>query len=71
MESPEAGWSILELLKLDPATNSIPVIVCSAAIDDLRSREPWLAHHGIVTLPKPFDIDDLYKRVEAALPRAR
>jgi DNA-binding response OmpR family regulator len=69
MGSPEAGWNILELLKLDPATSSIPVIVCSAALDDLRSREPWLAHHGIITLPKPFDIDDLYRRVEAALPQ--
>jgi DNA-binding response OmpR family regulator len=67
MESQESGWTVLELIKLDPATNSVPIIVCSAAVDDLRSREPWLMHHGIVTLPKPFDIDDLYRRVEAAL----
>jgi response regulator RpfG family c-di-GMP phosphodiesterase len=57
----------LEIIKLDPATSSIPIIVCSAAVDDLRSHEPWLMHHGIVTLAKPFDIDDLYKRVESAL----
>lgn len=67
MESQESGWTVLELIKLDPATNSVPIIVCSAAVDDLRSREPWLTHHGIMTLPKPFDIDDLYRRVEAAL----
>ena len=60
LESPEAGWSIVELVKLDPDTRAIPVIVCSAALDELRAKEEWLGERGIATLPKPFDIDDLY-----------
>jgi CheY-like chemotaxis protein len=75
MSRPESGWMILELLTLDPETGRIPVIVCSAALDDLRSKEAWLNEHGIAILPKPFDIDDLYQAVDSALlgqtPRSR
>jgi DNA-binding response OmpR family regulator len=67
MSSPEDGWAIIELLKLDPATTEIPIIACSAALDDLRSKEEWLRQHNILTLPKPFDLDDLYETVEQAL----
>lgn len=63
----EQGWTILELLTLDPETSTIPVIVCSAAIDDLRAKQDWLGEKGISILPKPFDIDDLYRSVELAL----
>jgi CheY-like chemotaxis protein len=67
MDHQESGWTVLELLKLDPSTRAIPVIICSAAMDDLRAKESWLNEHGIAILPKPFDIDDLYGRVEALL----
>ncbi|GAC1470268.1 MAG: hypothetical protein NVS2B16_04980 [Chloroflexota bacterium] len=69
LEHPDTGWKVLELIKLDPATRHIPIIVCSAAIDDLRVREDWLDEHGIATLLKPFDIDDLYRCLEIALDR--
>jgi DNA-binding response OmpR family regulator len=67
METPEAGWTLLELLTLDRETATIPVIVCSAAIFDLRTHEGWLNEHGIEVLPKPFDIGDLYEKVEEVL----
>lgn len=67
LEQPDAGWKVLEMVKLDPETSHIPVIVCSAAMDDLRLREDWLADHGVTTLLKPFDIDDLYRYVQEAL----
>ena len=67
--NPDAGWTILELLKLDPVTRTIPIIVCSAALSDLRSKADWLSARGIDVLPKPFDIDDLYERLDLALAR--
>lgn len=67
METPESGWTLLELLTLDRQTKHIPVIVCSAAVLDLRAHEPWLNEHGIRVLPKPFDIEELYDCVEESL----
>lgn len=67
MEKPEAGWTVLELLTLDPRTASIPVVVCSAAIMDLRAHEGMLKKYGIAVLPKPFDVATLYAQVDEAL----
>jgi CheY-like chemotaxis protein len=67
METPDAGWNLLELLTLDAQLGTVPVIVCSAAIFDLRQHEVWLQEHGISILPKPFDAEHLFEKVEAAL----
>jgi CheY-like chemotaxis protein len=69
MESPETGWTLLELFTLDRRLCTIPVIVCSAAIMDLRVHEDWLNQNGIAVLPKPFNIKQLYDEVEEALQR--
>jgi DNA-binding response OmpR family regulator len=65
----EVGWTVLELLTLDPQTRPIPLLVCSAAIRDLQEREPLLQRYGVAVLPKPFDLDALLEKVEAALRR--
>lgn len=67
MQSRESGWSILNLLQLDPETAGIPVILCSADSQTLISQEDLLKDRGVRVLPKPFDVDDLYQRVEHAL----
>jgi DNA-binding NtrC family response regulator len=71
METPEAGWNVLELLTLDHEMSRIPVIVCSAAVFDLRAHEQWLTENGIGILPKPFNLDQLYDKVETALGSSR
>ena len=63
------GWAVLEQLGRDPATRSIPVIVCSGAIRD--SDEPMFRQHGADFLPKPFDLDVLLDKDRAALARGR
>jgi len=55
----EHGWTILNLLTLDPRTRPIPMIVCSAAIQSLHAHQEWLSQYGIRALPKPFDLDTL------------
>jgi DNA-binding response OmpR family regulator len=65
----ENGWMILNLLTLDPATRPIPVIVCSAAIHSLQEHEDLLQQYDCEVLPKPFDLEALLDKVEAALAR--
>ena len=65
----ENGWTILELLTLDPATRPIPVIVCSAALHSLAEHQPLLEQYGCEVLAKPFDLDALLAKIEAALAR--
>lgn len=67
MGSPETGWNLLELITLERTLRHIPVIVCSAALLDLRAHQGWLSENGIAVLPKPFNIDQLYRAVESAL----
>src|SRR3954452_11375221 len=65
----ENGWTILELLTLDPDTRPIPVIVCSAAIHSLQEHDALLQQYDCEVLAKPFDLDVLLAKVNAALAR--
>ena len=58
-----SGWDILQALKLDPKTSAIPVLVCSAAVQELRSLDAQLARMGVDVLIKPFAIDTLLEKV--------
>jgi putative two-component system response regulator len=64
MSSRESGWRILEELTSEGRTKSVPVIISSAALDDLNSRADELQQRGVETLAKPFDIDDLLTMIE-------
>ncbi|HZU12415.1 MAG TPA: response regulator [Chloroflexota bacterium] len=61
------GWQIAECLTLDPETKHIPIILCSAAVDELRQKMTWLQEHGVGALTKPFDLDDLLRAVQDSL----
>jgi len=67
MGGEERGWTILNLLTLDPVTRQIHIIVCSAAIQSLHEHQAWLGKFGICALPKPFDLDMLMEMVERVL----
>src|SRR5579859_2190824 len=43
----EHGWTILNLLTLDPETRPMPMIVCSAAIQSLHEHQEWLSQYGV------------------------
>ena len=70
LDQPEAGWTILELLRLDPATATIPVIVCSADAPFLRAKAATLRELDCDVLEKPFDLDTLLAKVAAGLSAA-
>lgn len=58
MDTPHRGWSILDLLKLDPKTADIPVIVCTATTIN-EEKTNWLKKHNVALLLKPFEVIDL------------
>ena len=61
------GWQLLQKLKMDRDTEHIPVIVCSAAVKQLRELEGWLTEKGVGVVFKPFNIDDLVFAVHKVL----
>ena len=67
LEHPDTGWKVLDKVKLNPKTTSLPVIICSADVLTLRERQEHLDTIGCLTLEKPFDIDDLLAVIDEAL----
>jgi two-component system, NtrC family, nitrogen regulation response regulator NtrX len=67
MEHPESGVNVLELMKLDPATAAIPVILSSADGHFLRNNAQRLIDKGCDILEKPFHLDELLAKVERAI----
>jgi len=67
LETAQSGWDILTFLEGHPRLASLPVVVCSGDVLELRERAAWLQERGIRVLHKPFDLAELYDAVEAAL----
>ena len=65
------GWQLLQKLKMRHDTAGIPVIICTAAIREVREIEGYLLAKGVTLVPKPFDIDDLLLSVKNALAEPR
>jgi CheY-like chemotaxis protein len=65
------GWQMLEVLKMQRSTVSIPVIACTAALQDVREQEGYLVSQGVHVVYKPFDIDQLLTTIKQALASAK
>lgn len=63
----DGGWAILEDLKAEPVTCTIPIVVWSGDVRILENKRTWLEDHRIQVLAKPFEIDDLYRCLDCAL----
>ena len=63
------GWEVLKLLKLDPATRDIPVVIVSVRAEP-RDRIRALQEGAVDYVAKPFAVEELLAAVAAALPRS-
>jgi DNA-binding response OmpR family regulator len=63
----KTGWQMLQLLKMKRSTASIPVIVCTAALNAVREQEGYLVAQGVHVVYKPFDIDHILTTIKLAL----
>ena len=62
-----SGWDILQAMRLDPETANIPVLMCSAAVGEMRQLEEQLTAAGVDWLVKPYSIDALLEKVHRLL----
>jgi DNA-binding response OmpR family regulator len=63
----KSGWQLAQKMRMSRKTERIPIIVCTAATDQVREQEGWLVANGIKIVLKPFNIDDIELAVTKAL----
>ena len=61
------GWALLQKLRMNPPTEAIPVIVCTAATNWVREQEGWLAANAVKVVLKPFKVKHLEHAIRQAL----
>lgn len=61
------GWQLLQKMRMHHATESIPIIACTAAAREVREAEAYLLDQGIEVVMKPFTVAQLERAVRNAL----
>ena len=63
-----SGWEIVTLARADRRLAGVPIIVCSADVNGLRTRATELERIGNVHLmTKPFGIEEMTSLVESVI----
>ena len=60
-----AAWALLELLRLDPETAPMPILVCAVPIPEVRNATARLNALRCSVLEKPFNLEDLLTHIQA------
>jgi CheY-like chemotaxis protein len=61
------GWQLLQKLKMDRRTDSIPIIVCTGAVKAVHEQQGYLTEQGVLVVLKPFNVDQLEEAVRSAM----
>lgn len=61
------GWHVVRSVRADPRLRHAPVIVCSAALDQMRAYGGASVDPRTYLLPKPFSLEDLESVMAEAL----
>ncbi len=68
------GWQLLQKLKMDRRLDSIPLVVCTAAVKTVSEQQGYLTEQGVIVVLKPFNVDqleDAVRRASSMPPTAR
>jgi CheY-like chemotaxis protein len=60
------GWQLLQKLKMDRRLDTIPIIVCTAAVKAVEEQQGYLTEQGVLVVLKPFNVDQLEGAVRRA-----
>jgi CheY-like chemotaxis protein len=63
----DASWSLLQMLRMDPATQAIPIVLCTGAVREVEALQSHLLDMGITVILKPFNIDQLVDAIRDRL----
>lgn len=55
----DEGWHLLVMLRLNPLTMALPILICSANIQRMRDNAELLEAMGCKLLEKPSDLDEM------------
>jgi CheY-like chemotaxis protein len=61
------GWQLLQKIRMDPELERIPVIVCSAALIEVKEQEGYLTEQQVLVVLKPFNVSQLEEAVRRAV----
>jgi CheY-like chemotaxis protein len=53
-----APFAVLDLLTADAQTRSLPVLLCTGAVQEVEAAAARLAQANVAVMTKPFDIAD-------------
>jgi CheY-like chemotaxis protein len=67
LAQPGTGWRLLDILRLNPTTARIPIIICSTDPWLIREKEGLLQTMHCDTLEKPFDLEMLLAKISTAV----
>ena len=63
----DASWSLLQMLRMDPVTATIPVVLCTGAVREVEALADHLLTMGVSVILKPFNIDQLVEAIRGQL----
>jgi CheY-like chemotaxis protein len=66
-EFEDTGWAFLQMVKMNPATQAIPIVLCTGAVNRVEELSGHLMKMDVRVVIKPFNLDDLLDAIAAAL----
>jgi len=68
MERSDSDLSVVQLMRLQPATIATPVILYSAHGRTLREKQEYLRQQHCTVLEKPLNLHELLSMIESDIP---
>ena len=59
----ERGWQLIQKLKMSADTEHIPIVIATTNLNAIEDSQGWLATKGILSIAKPFTMDELLQAV--------